>query len=400
LLIFPKMSLSIPQSQLSNGVHNFEHVVKNTFVHFNIAPRKLRRCNTAPPELTASEDNLVESSEEDIASCTDSSQECFSACDADSGTSTPDCFSPRGQQKYASFSSPTPIMQMPMLSPAVPIACPSAMCGTTATSQNQDVFTITLLRAEGVSLGLDLVDEGNSLRVAGVDRHGAVEAWNRQCQTFNRQILPGDEIFAVNSARDPASMRQESSQKMLLKLSGRRGPMHFEEFHQWVPQFIPVMVMSPGFIPQPLAGKVTSIAESLISPDSAVQGLQSLANEGQEVCHHVWRPDPRKFSGKHPKVTKTESLSLGEFTFTIHAQAVSQLRGGSSFQASDGRGTVHVKCISEKLGTRTVTVTVGGKSDTVRQNFSTDSICKIPMVFDFKPESDRNGEIAVAFDFL
>jgi len=45
-------------------------------------------------------------------------------------------------------------------------------------------------------------------------------------------------------------------------------------------------------------------------------------------------------------------------------------------------------------------VTVGNESLSVATDFSNDSICKIPKVFDFKSEGDKNGQIAVAFDFV
>jgi len=399
LLNSHKMSLPILASQSSNGGHNLEQAVKHTFIHFPDAPRQLRRCNTAPPELMVRDDYFHESADEDIASCTDSSQACFSTCDADSGASTPECFSPRGTQKFVAFPIPHP-MPSPIVSPTVPIGYVPVMSLTVNEKlQTQDLFTITLLRAEGVPLGLDFWEDGQSLRVEAVAIHGAVEAWNRQCQVSTRQILPGDEILSVNSAKDPESMRREVNQTRLLKISGRRGPMHFEESYPWVPQFFPVMVLAPGFVPaQPLGSNETSNKEKFALLGPAVHQPQSL--EKDVSCHHVWRPDLKKFSGKHTKVTKTELLPLGEFAFMIQAHGVSTERGGSSFQASDGRGTIHVKCNSENLGVRTVVVTMGDESHSVTHNFSTDSICKIPRVFNFKSEGDKKGEIKVAFDFL
>merc|ERR1712070_180724 len=181
-------------------------------------------------------------------------------------------------------------------------------------------------------------------------------------------------------------MRKEVSRKLLLKLEVRRGPRHYEENCQWVPQFFPRMVLTPGFIVAPPLGYNATCVEDKPA--------------ARDACRHEWFPDVKKFSGKHTKVTKTENLPLGEFAFMIHAHAFKSERGGSSFQASDGRGTIHIKCNSENLGLCTVQVTVGHTSHTSTHNFSIDSICKIPEVFNFKSEVEAKGKVTVAFDFF
>lgn len=275
---------------------------------------------------------------------------------------------------------------MPIFSPSPMMDYPSAM--PRATHENSQSHTITLRRADGVPLGLDFSEQGQRLRVETVATQGAVEAWNRQCQISSRQILPGDEILAVNLANYPETMRTEVRRQLLLKLTVHRGPKHFEESYQWVPQFFPPMVLTPGFIAaQPCGYNATCVEE------------KPTARE-EEACHHVWFPDVKKFSGKHTKVTKTENLPLGEFAFMIHAHAISSERGGSSFQASDGRGTIHIKCNSEILGLCAVQVTVGEESHTSTHNFSIDSICKIPKVFNFKSEVEAKGKVTVSFDFF
>jgi hypothetical protein len=257
-----------------------------------------------------------------------------------------------------------------------------------ATNESSQSHTITLRRADGVPLGIDFSEQGQHLKVESVATQGAVEAWNRQCQMSSRQILPGDQILAVNLANDPETMRTEVSQKLLLKLEVRRGPRHYEESCQWVPQFFSPVVLMPGFIAAPPCG---------YNATACVEEKPSAREE--EACHHEWFPDVKKFSGKHTKVTKTENLPLGEFAFMIHAHAISSERGGSSFQASDGKGTIHIKCNSGVLGLCAVQVTVGGESHTYTHNFLKDSICKIPKVFNFKSEFEAKGNVTVAFDF-
>jgi len=200
-----------------------------------------------------------------------------------------------------------------------------------------------------------------------------------------RQILPGDYILAVNLANDPTTMRREVCQKLLVKLRVHRGPRHFEEVLPYVPQFFAPVVVSPFFMPAPL---FTYCTEEKLPARS----------EEVEMVKHVWLPDVKKFVGKHTKVTKAEELALGEFTFTIHAHAVSSQRGGSSFQASEGRGTIHVKCNSKIMGNRTVRVLVGEQSHTATHDFWNDSICKIPTVFNFNREIELKGKVEVAFE--
>jgi hypothetical protein len=378
-------------SQWRKGEHTLEHSlnVKNTFIHYpSSALGSERRCNSAPPQRGAvrneeDEGCSLRSGEEDTVSCSGSSQTSFSILDADSGASTPECFSPRGHQKFSDYSIADP-MQYPTFAPVPLMDDLSAM--PNATLENSRIHTITLRRADGVSLGLEFSEQGQWLGVEAVTIHGAVDAWNRQCQMSNRQILPGDYILAVNLASDPETMRREVCEKLLVKLRVHRGPRHFEEIIPCVPQFFAPVLISPVFMPPPQFDYCTE--EQLPARDKVV-----------ETARHVWLPDVKKFAGKHTKVTKTEELPLGEFAFMIHAHAVSSQRGGSSFLASEGRGTIHVKCNSERVGRRTVRVTVGEESHTSTHDFSVDSICKIPTVFDFNREIETKGKIEVAFDF-
>jgi len=259
------------------------------------------------------------------------------------GASTPECWSPRGSENIAKFSI-ADALQSPALSLATLMDNSSAM--PTPSTQNSQSHTITLRCAEGVSLGVDFSEYGKHLMVEAVAPQGAVEAWNRQCRMSNRQIKPGDQIIAVNSAEDLETMRREVCQNVLLKLTVLRGQKHCE------------------------------------------------------ACQHVWFTDVKKFGGKHTKVTKTESLPLGEFAFMIHPHVASSERGGSSFQASEGKGTMQIKCNSDNVGTRTVQVTMGEETHTVTHNFSTDTICKIPTVFNFKSEVEAKGKVVVVFDFV
>merc|ERR1712070_1191810 len=76
--------------------------VKHTFIHYTLpALRRQRRCTSAPPQHMTRRDDVLGSTDEDTVSCSDSSQTSFSVLDADSGASTPECFSPRGHCHFA-----------------------------------------------------------------------------------------------------------------------------------------------------------------------------------------------------------------------------------------------------------------------------------------------------------
>lgn len=83
-------------------------------------------------------------------------------------------------------------------------------------------FTITLRKADGVDLGLDVVAQDQVLLVCDVVPDGAVEAWNRQClnrQSMERMVHVGDQIITVNNVgQDTLRMMEECRASQLLKL--------------------------------------------------------------------------------------------------------------------------------------------------------------------------------------
>lgn len=340
--------------------------------------------------------------DQETASSNDDSLECVSVSDADSGTSTPDCFSPRVSQQCATLPIPNPT-QLSTVSPTVLVACPPSLVApaTPEDLQAKNSFTISLRCAEGELLGLDLLEEGQCLMVDSVRPHSAVEAWNRQCGTNIQhcydQILRGDQIFAVNSAKDPKTMRKEVYTARLLKLSVWRGPRHFNECCQPVLMCRPFMFLVPCVISAYAIGSNDIRTEEVLAPpDTAVLDPQLLIKK-PKPCRFVWWADLKNFSSTNTKMAKKES----DFTFLIHADAVSTERGRSSFQASDGKGTIHVKCMSKNVGERTLVVTVGDESHTATHDFSYEegSICKIPKVFNFKNGSGKTDKVTVIFEF-
>eukprot|EP00913_Durusdinium_trenchii_P031875 g29852.t2 len=99
-----------------------------------------------------------------------------------------------------------------------------------AQSWPPQVFSMTLRKADGAQLGLDVKPlDGPKDRSAWGGRirpDGAVEAWNRQCVGTNpeRAIIAGDQIVSVNSVSyEPDKMLEECRDKQLLKLTLVRG---------------------------------------------------------------------------------------------------------------------------------------------------------------------------------
>lgn len=89
----------------------------------------------------------------------------------------------------------------------------------------QQVFSITLRKADDTELGLNVRPVEKALLVEGILPDGAVEAFNRQCaSSASRVVCVGDRITSVNSvANDPEKMLEESKSKQLLKLTLSRG---------------------------------------------------------------------------------------------------------------------------------------------------------------------------------
>jgi hypothetical protein len=104
--------------------------------------------------------------------------------------------------------------------PATTEASPSTVAGGATT------FSFTLRKADGADLGLNVSHEETDqvLQVEGVRADGAVEAWNRQCASSDKAVVPGDRIISVNNISfDPQKMLEECRDKVLLKLTVVRG---------------------------------------------------------------------------------------------------------------------------------------------------------------------------------
>eukprot|EP00930_Biecheleria_cincta_P073916 TRINITY_DN61176_c0_g1_i1.p1 TRINITY_DN61176_c0_g1~~TRINITY_DN61176_c0_g1_i1.p1 ORF type:complete len:446 (+),score=76.18 TRINITY_DN61176_c0_g1_i1:74-1411(+) len=92
------------------------------------------------------------------------------------------------------------------------------------------VFALTLRVAETFELGLSLSPYSSALRIQSVLPHGAVEAWNQQCENNRapeRMLKFGDQIVRVNDvAGDTWAMTDECQHRKLLKIQVLRTAGH------------------------------------------------------------------------------------------------------------------------------------------------------------------------------
>jgi hypothetical protein len=106
-----------------------------------------------------------------------------------------------------------------------PVICPSpfVIC-----ESGGYVFEFTLRLAEDFEVGVDVEysDKSTSLKVTGIQPHGAIEAWNKQCvggPSAGKEVTPGDYIVKVNKADRPLDMLKEWREQKLLRFTVTRG---------------------------------------------------------------------------------------------------------------------------------------------------------------------------------
>jgi len=109
------------------------------------------------------------------------------------------------------------------------------------------MFKITLRRADGVALGLEVerVMQDRALLVRGVSKGGAVDSWNKQCgegQAQWKAVLQGDKIVQANDALGCEGILEQIKNKLLLTL-----------------QVVRETAQAAGPPPPPLAGQAMQV---------------------------------------------------------------------------------------------------------------------------------------------
>jgi len=108
---------------------------------------------------------------------------------------------------------------------------PTSTSPTAASQISDDTFSITLRKADDVSLGLSVnADEkdDNTLLVENILCGGAVDSWNQQWSgdaSGERVVVAGDRIIKVNKIEgDVRKMLEECTTQRMVKLLISRGP--------------------------------------------------------------------------------------------------------------------------------------------------------------------------------
>mmetsp|Transcript_47201 Transcript_47201/g.132732 ORF Transcript_47201/g.132732 Transcript_47201/m.132732 type:complete len:468 (+) Transcript_47201:66-1469(+) len=131
---------------------------------------------------------------------------------------------------------------------------------------NSGTFSMTLRKADGADLGLNLSNSETDrvLRIEGIRKGGAVEAWNRLAADKPDKVVNiGDKIVSVNGiADDPDKMLEECKVKQLLKLTIARAGHPLSA----VPVTLPAKAGSPAVKAPPASGTPTPSASAFGSP--------------------------------------------------------------------------------------------------------------------------------------
>jgi hypothetical protein len=123
------------------------------------------------------------------------------------------------------------------------------------------------------------------------------------------------------------------------------------------------------------------------------------------------RKDTRCFAFEHMasslrsmdrSIVKKCNLEVGDFMITIAPKRTALKKGCSSFRASKGQCTAHVKCNSESKRELTIALRVGNSPAalTTRHDFSKCPVCNLTDVVDLKDVLDENASLfRLIFEF-
>jgi hypothetical protein len=120
-----------------------------------------------------------------------------------------------------------------------------------------------------------------------------------------------------------------------------------------------------------------------------------------EAFNFDWVEDGRRLRSSRTRITRSRALPGGDFVFTVFPQRQSQKRGGASFQASGGRGSIEVKCSTSAAPCRLVAVAMGPKSQKLSLDFCKDGVVhRVPQTWNFEAGVDsRTDQFTICFSF-
>jgi hypothetical protein len=135
-------------------------------------------------------------------------------------------------------------------------------------------------------------------------------------------------------------------------------------------------------------------------PDACSEGAASVEGELMflEGGTPHWHVDGRRLKGKDTHMTKAVQLCLQgrdecvEFIVSMYPKAVSTSRGGSNFRASNGVGTLQIKCNQMSENSLVLCLTVGGdiESRSLMHDFGASPVAAFPGEWDFQEASTRS----------
>ena len=265
-------------------------------------------------------------------------------------------------------------------------------------------LSITLRRDESNSLGLHYGwDDCEGYCIYAVTKDGAVEAWNKQCTTAFRQILPGDRLVSVNGETSFRGIRNEVDNNVLYRLQIQKTSQALE-FVDYFKVVTPAhgyeealdMPFVPDFPYKPVRDHFGKSLESSYS--TAVQSVPPGL-----ITHFTWKVDISKLLIGATSIRNVHQLDCGEFVFAMYSKQCTVKRYGLPVNSSNGRGILQVEHRSKFMGRCKITVNFpdqdGKTTVSVYHNFHKDKICRVPHLFNFASATKcTDMKLAVGFE--
>lgn len=126
--------------------------------------------------------------------------------------------------------SPGPLERMGLKSPGSVLRSPFQRSPFVHLEDGGSTFSFSLRKANGVSLGLEMVwgsPDDEEMTVTKIKPGGAIATWNNQCiggPGAGKSVAVGDKITSVNGETNVEKMLQECREQTLLRLTITRKP--------------------------------------------------------------------------------------------------------------------------------------------------------------------------------
>jgi len=137
-------------------------------------------------------------------------------------------------------------------------------------------------------------------------------------------------------------------------------------------------------------------------PPAEIEHQQRFREREGDSCCFVFEHMASSLRSTDKSIVKKCHVEVGDFMITIAPLRRTLKKGGSSFRASKGQCTAHVKCNSESK--RELTLALRVENDpavmTVRHDFSKSPVCSLPGVVNLENMLDENASLfRLTFEF-